>query len=268
MKTKLERKDLPFDVKKTDDTDPDFFFFEGYASTFGNIDLGGDIIVEGAFKKSLDERTPKILWQHMSMEPIGMPDKVFEDSKGLFIRGKLPKADTLVSGRVIPQFKVGSISAMSIGFRVVQDEIREDGVRLLKQLDLREFSPITFPMNELATVSSFKSLIDEAELDDQQKKLFLTLYRKSLADGEPLAEVINVEAVKALTRRQLERSLRDSGCFSKDAAVYIVKDFAGQGEPVGDDESETMKALNDVLGLIDKAEVETEIARELSRINS
>jgi len=51
--------------------------FEGYASTFGNEDLVGDIVEKGAFKKTIQERLPKnlikVLWQHY--DPMGVPKR-------------------------------------------------------------------------------------------------------------------------------------------------------------------------------------------------
>ena len=43
----------------------EYFVFEGYASTFGNIDLDGDIIDAGAFDKFLATNEQiSILWCH------------------------------------------------------------------------------------------------------------------------------------------------------------------------------------------------------------
>ena len=128
MPQALKKKDdefvtaqVKFEVKQVLDNDNDddgFFRFEGMASTFGNLDLVDDIIEPGAFTESLKEILPVILWQHRSSEPIGMPEEIRETDEGLFIRARLPKDDTMVSGRVIPQVKVGSIRTMSIGFRI------------------------------------------------------------------------------------------------------------------------------------------------------
>lgn len=157
---KLERIDVNFEIKQIlQEQDDGFFRFEGLASTFGNIDLVDDIVVKGAFTESLEKRIPKILWQHSYYEPIGMPEIIKEVDEGLFLVGKLPKEDTLVKGRVIPQIKVGSVNTMSIGFSIPEggSEVRSDGVRLLKRIDLKEVSLVTFEANSLAKVSGFKN---------------------------------------------------------------------------------------------------------------
>ncbi len=163
----LQHLDVDFEVKQVLATDPDFFFIEGLASTFGNMDQVDDIVQRGAFKESLDSFMPKILWQHNSSEPIGMPDDIRETDDGLFVRIKLPKADTFVSGRVMPQVKIGSINAMSIGFTLEspEDIEREGGIRLLKKIKLKEISLVSFPANEMALVSGFKN----EDMDDEHK---------------------------------------------------------------------------------------------------
>lgn len=59
----------------------------GYGAVFNNEDLGGDIILPGAFKRSLSEWTkrksmPAMLWQHMSDQVIGAWDDIAEDDRG------------------------------------------------------------------------------------------------------------------------------------------------------------------------------------------
>lgn len=198
--------DFQFEIKSIQNEDPDYFQFEGLASTFGNVDNHEDIVLPGAFKKSLTEREPVILWQHDSRQPIGMPIEVRETEEGLYLKAKLPRKDEFVKGRVIPQIEVGSIRTMSIGYRTIESEYNSDtDVRLLKEVKLYEISLVTFPSNELAKVSGFK---------DSTTKL-------------------TVEQVKEFTPRELENALRESGMFSKHAAVYLSGKFAEQGEPEG-----------------------------------
>ena len=59
---------------------------EGYASLFGVMDQGGDIVERGAFARSLRERgasNVKMLWQHKGAEPIGVWTRIEEDARGL-----------------------------------------------------------------------------------------------------------------------------------------------------------------------------------------
>ena len=58
----LEYKNLSFEIKEFNNDDPDYFYFEGYGSTFGNIDRGNDVVVKGAFVESLKGQMPKLLY--------------------------------------------------------------------------------------------------------------------------------------------------------------------------------------------------------------
>jgi phage head maturation protease len=65
--------------------------FEGYASVFGVVDSGGDVILPGAFAASLRKRSAsavKMLWQHQASEPIGVWSEIVEDGRGLKVKGQ------------------------------------------------------------------------------------------------------------------------------------------------------------------------------------
>jgi len=165
----MKKMVVPFEVKQITE-DADYFIFEGYASTFGNVDLGDDVVVSGAFTETVAElmaskKTGKLpaLWQHDCDEPVGSYTDLREDSRGLFVKGRLPKADTFVSGRVVPQMKAESISSMSIGYGVVDYAI-ESGKRLLKKLKLYEISLVTMPMNPEAVITDMKSAVPFQDL--------------------------------------------------------------------------------------------------------
>ncbi|QYO77943.1 HK97 family phage prohead protease [Devosia salina] len=128
--------------------------FAGYASVFSRLDSGGDIVLPGAFAKSLVRRRGRIrlLFQHDPKEPVGTWESMGEDSHGLFVTGRLvpgvPRSDALK--RLIGN---GALDGLSIGFRTVKAS-RRDGNRLLHEIDLYEVSIVTFPMMEEARIAS------------------------------------------------------------------------------------------------------------------
>src|SRR6218665_3390353 len=66
--------------------------FSGYASVFGEVDLGKDRIERGAFLNSLVERGApgvRMLYQHDPNEPIGAWKAIREDARGLYVEGVL-----------------------------------------------------------------------------------------------------------------------------------------------------------------------------------
>jgi len=158
-----ETKRLTFDAEIKADEDEDGMF-EGMASTFGNMDLVGDVIRRGAFKESLKRRPAhkvKMLWQHRSDEPLGVFSEMKETRQGLFVRGQL--ALSIQRGREAHELmKLGAIDALSIGFRVPEGgaETDKDGNRILREIDLMEVSVVTFPANPKAEIGRVKSIIE------------------------------------------------------------------------------------------------------------
>ena len=134
--------------------------FSGYASTFNNEDYGRDVVLPGAFAKSLSRRPAskvKMLRGHDTTDPIGIWTDLKEDAKGLRATGKII-LDTSRGRETYALLKAGALDGLSIGFRTIKDRFdRAKGVRYLEEVDLAEISVVTFPMNSLATVQAVKS---------------------------------------------------------------------------------------------------------------
>src|SRR5262245_44252464 len=81
----LERKVFALEAKTEEEG-----VFTGYAATFSK-DSYGDIILPGAFEKTLKKNAGKIIlfWAHDPDQPIGFSVELREDAKGLFIKGAL-----------------------------------------------------------------------------------------------------------------------------------------------------------------------------------
>lgn len=129
---------------------------EGYAATFGNVDNVGDVIVQGAFLKSLSMRKPKFMLQHDTDDLIGVITSAAEDSTGLYIKADFANIQCAQDAREL--VKMGAITEMSIGYSVKDYEYRADGVRVLKEIELYEVSLVTFPANDKAKITRVKSL--------------------------------------------------------------------------------------------------------------
>ena len=133
--------------------------FEGYASLFGVVDLGKDIVTAGAFRDSLAKRGAagvKLLWSHDPAQPIGVWEVIKEDVLGLKVRGRLNLA-VAKAREVHALMKSGAIDGLSIGFKT--EKSRRDprkGIRHLERVDLWEVSLVTFPMLPAARVSAVK----------------------------------------------------------------------------------------------------------------
>lgn len=143
--------------------------FEGYASTFGNIDQGADVVEKGAFKKTLRDKKGivPILLDHDPTRPAGWNLEGVEDDKGLKVKGELHLNTEEVRQRyslIKRAHEIGTKMGLSIGYSVVKDaveHIEKDGlkrtIRRLKEIKLWEYSIVTFPMNELASTTAAKA---------------------------------------------------------------------------------------------------------------
>lgn len=136
-------------------------YFSGYASIFGEPDQGGDIVMPGAFAKSLRIKgvhNIRMLFQHDPKEPVGRIMALEEDQKGLRVEGQLfapvPRANSLLA-----LIGGGAIDGLSIGFRTVKaTRDKQTNHRRLWQVDLWEISIVTFPMMERARIFPAKTL--------------------------------------------------------------------------------------------------------------
>lgn len=129
--------------------------FCGYASVFGNTDLHQDIMMPGAFKRTLDEEgMPKMFWQHDSALPIGIWEAVHEDHKGLFVKGRL-LLDLKIAQEAYALMKSGVVDGLSIGYQTRMSQ-KKGNVRLITDVDLHEISLVSFAANPLARVLSVK----------------------------------------------------------------------------------------------------------------
>ena len=117
MGENIQFKNATFELKREPDSDG---VFEGYASVFGIVDQGMDVVERGAFTKSLGSgRKVKLLWQHDMAQPIGVWDEIREDERGLFVKGRILK-DVQQGAEAMALMRAGAIDSMSIGYRTIE----------------------------------------------------------------------------------------------------------------------------------------------------
>ena len=153
--------ECPVELKAMDGEEENKGMFEGYASVFNNADLGNDVILSGAFTKSLKKtgaKGVKLLYQHKADMPIGVFESIEEDKRGLKVRGKLA-LQTQMGHEAYELMKMGALDGLSIGFRVSPKGQSYDAKgkrRMIKEVELMEISLVTFPMNPKAKIRSVK----------------------------------------------------------------------------------------------------------------
>jgi HK97 family phage prohead protease len=119
----------------------------GYASLWGVADLDGDVVACGAFADSLARTGAtgvRMLHQHEARAVVGVWDRLVEDDRGLFARGRI--MDWSAEARFAAALaRAGALDGLSIGFRAARAR-REGRLRVLVAIELWEVSLVTFPM--------------------------------------------------------------------------------------------------------------------------
>jgi HK97 family phage prohead protease len=177
--------------------------FDGHGSVSKNVDLGGDIVIPGAFKDSLaahkaDNSLPAMFWMHQADKVPGKWIDMHEDDKGLAVKGVL--APTPLGDEIQILLKMKAVKGLSIGYETLKQDWDNDGNRLIVKANLWETSIVSLPMNPLAQVAHVKSQLSER--------------------GEYVPSI-----------REFEDILRDVGCTRTVAKRMIAKVYEGEQKP-------------------------------------
>ena len=224
---------------------------EGYGSTFGNQDHDGDIVMPGAFIDSISKQLPAMLYQHKTDKIPGIWEQAAEDSKGLILQGKT--LNTTLGRDVAEEMRSGALKSLSIGYGVKKDGSiydRASNTRILKSLNLYEVSPVTFPANEQATLTSVKAALESIDTAANLIEQAMAIHQ-AMMDGntspEMMAGMMQMMTAalnlleepdsgeaddtegegksKPATERKLERYLRDAGFTQKEAKAIVSEGF-------------------------------------------
>ena len=174
-----EQKTLTFQVKDlgttTDASGQEFGHIEAYGAMFNNVDEGGDLIIPGAFKRTLTNSKDRavtrqkkyiipMLWQHDPNEMIGGWYEVEEDTTGLRAKGDIALATQ--RGR---EYYALAKAGMSDQFSIIYDipaggaKYDKSGVRDLSEMRLFSIDPVTFAMNDTTFTVAVKAASGAAD---------------------------------------------------------------------------------------------------------
>jgi len=183
-----------------------------YASGFGNKDSHGDIIVKGAYAKTIKERGPagsnriKHLNMHWWDELLGVPLELTEDEKGLRVVSKISKTRRGLDALLL--YQDGVITEHSVGIDVLNRD--EDDQAIILEARLWEYSSVTWGANSLTPTVSVKQMPGQFK---SEKAIMPT----------PLASQIET-ASRALNTG----GLSDELAMSIEQWLGTVKDLGGQ----------------------------------------
>jgi HK97 family phage prohead protease len=175
----------------------------GYFSKFGNVDSDGDIMMPGAFKRSIADWGPdgkqriKHLMNHRPDQPLGKITILKEDSYGLYYESDLVK--TTFGMDFIKMAEGGIITEHSIGFNTLTENKGAMGNEI-KDVKLFEGSSLTaWGANMDTPFLGFKS-----EMDINELKQEIRIFEKFIRNTDASDNVIDLCVIKI---RQLAQAV-------------------------------------------------------------
>jgi len=185
------------------DVDSKKMTVSGYFSKFGNVDSDGDIMMPGAFKRSIADWGPdgkqriKHLMNHRPDQPLGRITVLKEDSYGLYYESELVK--TTFGMDFIKMAEGGIITEHSIGFNTLTENKGAMGNEI-KDVKLFEGSSLTaWGANMDTPFLGFKS-----EMDINELKQEIRIFEKFIRNTDASDNVIDLCVIKI---RQLAQAV-------------------------------------------------------------
>ncbi len=194
----------------------------GYFASFNTKDSDGDMFAPGCFAKSINENSDRImhLLQHNTLQPIGRPSVLKEDSTGLYF--ETPIANTQLGDDVLQLYRDGVYKEHSVGFEMInssaqnwntlqqaqgdsQAEPVEAFVNVIKEARLWEGSTVTWGANANTPLTAIKSqiinltsanILDEAL--ERSTLIYKQLHRGNLHDDTYTLLEIEMKQLQAL----------------------------------------------------------------------
>lgn len=175
-----------------------------YWSSFDNKDRDGDVIVKGAFSKTIREQGPQGLGEqwfikfHNPDMPLATPFELTEDNYGLLARIKMPNTDP--ANETLTLYQDGHYKHQSIGFQPIRQQKR-DNYNEISEIKLYEGSVVLWAANPSAKFVDIKSFMSPKEITDE-----LELTIKGLRNGKYKDETFALLEIKM---RQLIQAAAD-----------------------------------------------------------
>jgi HK97 family phage prohead protease len=203
----------------------------GYFSAFNNIDSDGDVIVSGAYKKTVAENGPQgrnrimHLLQHNPLMPLGKPTELMEDAKGLRFTSKI--TETSYGKDVIKLYAEGVFNEHSVGFEIIKAD-NKAGYREIREIKLWEGSTVTWGANPNTPIESMKSW-DKPKSEEMLAKFCNILRNGDLTDEGMIQLEIGLKQLenhlKALESVQIVESEETQFKSEEDPTIAMALEF-------------------------------------------
>ena len=219
------------------DVDDSKGIVKGLGSVFGNVDSDGDVMVKGAFSKTIQENKHRIkyLYQHRLDKPVGKMEELKETSEGLEFVAKLALKTTLGKD-VFEMIKAGVLTENSVGFMTVkQDYDKVQKFNEIKEVKLYEISAVTVAANPLAFIEEVKSESEGKSKNEVMSEYLTerfnaleTLIKSNISDELGLAAEFEIKSLKELalngfTEPQKHSAEEEAKTKADDVFNYLLK---------------------------------------------
>ena len=200
---------MDFKIKNTlgefKDMDSKQGIVSGYLSIFDNKDSDGDVIVKGAYSKTLKENSSRIayLWQHQIDKPIGKFMELYEDSKGLAYVAKM--SQSTLGKDAFTLMEEGIVKENSVGFKIVQGK-KMDEFYQINEIKLYEGSAVTLAANSSAMIEGVKSEVEKQSILIEKLIALENFLKKGNASEETYRLIeFEIQSIKNIASLELEK---------------------------------------------------------------
>ena len=167
----------------------------GYFSAFGNVDSDGDIMMPGAFKRSIQDWGPegkgriKHLLNHDPSKPLGKIQVLKEDEYGLYYESKVGKHN--LGQDYIKMIESGLIAEHSIGFKTLREQKSGDANQIHEVMLFEGSSLTAWGANEATPLLGMKNMNNIEQIQDQIKS-----FEKFIRNSDVTDETIDLCMLK------------------------------------------------------------------------
>lgn len=210
----------------------------GYFSAFNNVDADGDMIMPGAFLKSISETGPnstqpriKHLLNHSTGQPIGKLMELKEDSYGLYYESQIGSHNLGVD--FVKMVVSGLITEHSIGYKTIKRRDHDTltverwgdqvPVRQLIELQLWEGSSLTaWGANEMTPLTGLKSLTADQAL------VRIPLLKSAIKNGTFTDATFEILVAELSAIEQAFKELSEGKTNTDGSVIDAIKSFSTQ----------------------------------------
>ena len=203
----IDKKSMIYNYKSFEgnvkDVDSKQGIVSGYFSAFGMVDADGDIMMPGAFKRSIQDWGPeakgrvKHLLNHDPSQPLGKILELKEDSYGLYYRSQV--GSHRLGQDFIKMVESDLIGEHSIGFRILREQKAAEANEIHEVMLFEGSSLTAWGANEYTPILGIKSLSDYSKIQEQIKS-----FEKFIRNSDVTDETIELCLIKV---RQLAQAI-------------------------------------------------------------